>query len=152
MSPNLLQYNPRWQLCLAAVKVSFGKITILLIGYCGISELPYFARLPYFAVAVTEVTSRKQPQVPEHLKTLTEPYSASFPTFPFQRPLPSRPNEGLLTTFAAEDTWLVVSAWLQISRSSWKQAMKSPFELPTQSKTKYNHCYWRSVPVPAVWH
>lgn len=64
--------------------------------------------LPYF-VTVIEVISSEKMKIPEFVKTLTKPCLAFFFHFFFSAAATIKAQlKGLLTTFAAEDTWPVL--------------------------------------------
>lgn len=65
-------------------------------------------------------------KIPEFVKTLTKPCLAFFFHFFFSAAATIKAQlKGLLTTFAAEDTWPVLWAWTETSCSSWEQMEKS---------------------------
>lgn len=100
------------------------------------------------AVAAMKVISREQPEVLEFIKTLTEPYSASFPTIPFEWPLPSRPAWSGYSQPLLQNTWGL--AWQLDSDFSFLVGTCEEFKTSTW-RAAHNPCCKRHIPVLAVW-
>lgn len=115
----------------------------------------------------SEVIMREQPEVPEFIKTLTEPYSVSFSTFPFQRPNTLKASFFFYFYLSAAATFKAISKiysqpllqktcdlyWqlgLRFLVTRVKKLRNLPWIHLTKGKTTHNPCCRRQLLIIAV--